>query len=91
MGLHHSYLDFIQKNQLDAVSRSNLKSIHSSLKEIAASRYKRFFKELQSKGEQSEQDLKSGVTLPELKSLRSSRPSLKVTRNRDLLANDVAN
>ena len=46
MGLHHSYLDFIQKNQLDARSRSNLQSIHSSQKEIAVTRYKKFFKDM---------------------------------------------
>lgn len=40
MGLHHSYLDYIQKNQLDSASRGNLHSIHSSQKHDAASRYK---------------------------------------------------
>lgn len=91
MGLHNSYLELIQKNQLDAISRSNLQSIHSSQKDVAASRYKQFFRDLkqtrqptqQKTAQDATESLSRGTTLPALQSSRHAENYVRASNQKN--------
>ena len=74
MGLHQSYLEFIQTYQLDTASRGYLNSIRGSQKHAAATRYKQFFRNQRTRNEKS-CDQRSGLTLPALKTAAVSGTS----------------